>query len=212
MQIQIDIVSDVVCPWCFIGKRNLTRALELVPEIACAISWRPYQLDPTIPPGGLDRKTYMAQKFPDAGKRETVVASLMAAAGGAGLSFNLEAIARSPNTLDAHRLIHWARGQGLDSLMVERLMSAYFIDGLDIGDRVVLVQLAADVGMEADIIARLLAGDADRQTVEADIEKYRAMGVTGVPCFIFINSVAMMGAQPPEALAGAIRQVAAQLG
>jgi predicted DsbA family dithiol-disulfide isomerase len=208
MQIQIDVVSDLVCPWCYIGKRNLSRALEMVPDLACNISWRPYQLDPTLPPEGMDRQSYMERKFPDKGKLFAIQNSLMEAANAVDLVFNLQDIKITPNTLNAHRLVHWARGQGIDDLMVERLMSAYFIDGENLADQQTLVRLAVEAGLDADIIARLLAGDSDIETVQAEIESYRRMGVSAVPCFIFLGQAAMMGAQPPEALAGALRQIA----
>jgi predicted DsbA family dithiol-disulfide isomerase len=211
MQIQIDVVSDVVCPWCYIGKRNLSRALELVPDLECKISWRPYQLDPTTPAEGVDRQAYMDRKFPDKGKLFAIQNSLMEAANAADLSLNLQDIKVTPNTLNAHRLIHWARGQGMDDLMVERLMSAYFIDAENLADVQTLVRLAGDAGLEMDIIARLIASEADIDTVQTEIDTYRAMGVTGVPCFIFLGQAALMGAQPPEALAGAIRQIASAI-
>lgn len=211
MRIKIDVISDVVCPWCYIGKRNLAQALDLVPTIECAVTWRPFQLDPTVPAAGLDRKAYLAQKFPDKGKLFAIQNSLLEAGTAAGLAFNLDAIKISPNTLNAHRLIHWARGQNLDGPMVERLMNAYFMQGENIGDIATLARLAGEAGLESDIIADLLAGDADTATVQAEMDKYRGMGVTGVPCYILIDQVAVMGAQTPEALATAISRVAAEL-
>ncbi len=211
MQVKIDVISDVVCPWCYIGKRNLTRALQLVSDIDCSVTWQPYQLDPMIPESGVDRKAYMEKKFPDKGKLFAMQNNLLDAAREAELVLNLDSIEMTPNTLNAHRLIHWARGQGIDDIMVERLMSAYFVDGENIGNTETLARLAGEAGLESDIIGRLLAGEADKVTVQTEIEKYRGMGVTGVPCFIFIDQLAIMGAQPPEALANAITRVAADL-
>jgi predicted DsbA family dithiol-disulfide isomerase len=208
MHMQIDVVSDVVCPWCYIGKRNLSRALEMVPELDCTISWRPYQLDPAVPAEGVDRQIYMERKFPDKGKLFAIQNSLMEAAHAVDIVLNLQDIKITPNTLNAHRLIHWARGQGIDDLMVERLMSAYFIDGENLADEQTLVRLASEAGLDADIVARLIACDANVDTVQSEIDKYRRMGVTAVPCFIFMGHAAIMGAQPPDALAGALREIA----
>jgi predicted DsbA family dithiol-disulfide isomerase len=206
MTVQIDVVSDVVCPWCFIGKRQLTRAVALTGDIDVAVVWRPYQLDPALPADGVDRKTYMAAKFPDTSKRASVLSVLTEAATAVDLELNLAAIEKTPNTLNAHRLIHWARGQGLDGLMVERLMSGYFLDGQDIGDADVLTRAAQDIGMEPGIVARLLASESDVVSVQSEARHFQQIGVTGVPCFIFNQKFAVMGAQPAEALADAIRQ------
>jgi predicted DsbA family dithiol-disulfide isomerase len=211
MQIHIDVVSDVVCPWCYIGKRNLSRALEMVPELECAIRWRPYQLDPAVPEEGVDRQIYIERKFPDKGKLFAIQNNLMEAAQAVDLVFNLQDIKITPNTLNAHRLIHWARGQGIDDLMVERLMSAYFIDGENLADQQTLTRLAAEAGLDADIVARLLESEANVDTVQAEIDEYRRMGVTAVPCFIFLGRAAVMGAQSPDVLASALRQIASMI-
>jgi predicted DsbA family dithiol-disulfide isomerase len=207
MPVPVTVVSDVVCPWCYVGKRNLETALADIPRSSYVIDWRPHQLDPSLPPEGVDRKAYMANKFKDPGKLFAIQQTLMEVAVGAGLAFNFDRIALSPNTLNAHRVIHWARGQNLDSAMVEQIMKAYFIDGRDVGDAAILAELAGEAGLEIDLIANLLASDADRAAVELDIEKYRKLGVTGVPCFIFGGTVAVMGAQSPEILRKAFDQV-----
>ncbi len=207
MPIPITVVSDVVCPWCYIGKRNLEIALADIAPSAYNLEWRPHQLDTNLPAAGVDRKTYLANKFKDPGKLFAIQQTLLEVSAEVGLAFNFDHILLSPNTLDAHRVIHWARGQNLDTPMVEQIMRAYFIEGCDVGDANTLAALAANVGLESDLIARLLATDADRTTVTLDIEKYRQLGVTGVPCFIFGGTVAVMGAQSPDILRKAFNQV-----
>jgi predicted DsbA family dithiol-disulfide isomerase len=211
MPVSITVVSDVVCPWCFVGKRQLALALADVPQEHYTVEWRPHQLDPSISEEGVDRKTDLARKFPDSGKLFAIQQTLMEVASGVGLQFNLGDIKKTPNTLNAHRLIHWARGQQRDTAMVERLMTAYFIEGRDVGDVPILATLAQEVGLESDLVGNLLRGDADRTVVQDDIAKYRELGVTGVPCFIFGGTVAVMGAQSPDILRRAFDQVRAVL-
>jgi predicted DsbA family dithiol-disulfide isomerase len=211
MPVSIAVVSDVVCPWCFVGKRQLDLALADVPQEAYAIEWRPHQLDPSLPGEGVDRKLDLARKFPDSGKLFAIQQTLMEVSSSVGLHLNLGAIKKSPNTLNAHRLIHWARGQQRDTAMVERLMTAYFMEGQDVGDISTLAKLAEESGLESDLVESLLRGDADRTAVQADIAKYRELGVTGVPCFIFGGTVAVMGAQSPDILRRAFDQVRAVL-
>lgn len=201
--VQIDIVSDAVCPWCYIGKRHLEAALGELPDVAATIQWRPYQLDPTIPPGGLDRRAYMARKFGE-DRLPEIHARLVEAGKAAGLDFAFERIERSPNTLDAHRLIRWAWSAGKQDAVVEGLFRAFFVDGEDIGDREVLATRAAAAGMDREIVAQLLSEDADIDTVRGEIEQARSLGVTGVPFFILNGRIGISGAQPPDALARAI--------
>jgi len=210
LPLPIDVVSDVVCPWCFLGKRRLEAALASIPEIEIEIRWRPFQLDPGIPPGGVDRVTYFRQKFGDVGRVEAIHAQLRELGTAVGIRFAFEAIARTPNTLDAHRLIRWATVEGTQDAVVDRLFRLYFEEGADIGDHAVLAAAAADTGMNGAVAARLLAGDADRNEVVAEIEQARRLGVTGVPCTILDGRYAVMGAQEPATLANAIAQVAAE--
>jgi predicted DsbA family dithiol-disulfide isomerase len=202
----IDIVSDVVCPWCYIGKRNLEAALATLPAENVEIRWRPYQLDPTIPPEGIARRAYLERKF---GARVDEIYTRVAAAGrDAGLDFAFDRIERSPNTLDAHRLIRWAQSAGKQNEVVERLFRRFFIDGRDIGEHAILIETAGEAGMDPDLVARLLEGEADKESVREEIATAQRLGVTGVPFFIFAGRFGLPGAQPAEVLAGAIKKAA----
>lgn len=205
----VDVVSDVVCPWCYLGKRRLEAAAKLVPEIPLQIRWRPFQLDPTIPPNGIPRSEYIQRKFgsPDALDRPN--AQLAKAGAEVGIPYAFDKIKRSPNTIDAHRLVRWAAASGHEDAMVERLFRLYFVEGGDVGDHAVLVKAATEVGLDAATVAADLATDRDRDIVQREIANISAAGVTGVPCFILDTRAAVMGAQAAEVLASAIRQVAA---
>jgi predicted DsbA family dithiol-disulfide isomerase len=197
---QIDVVSDTVCPWCFIGKRRLSRALEMRPEIAFDVQWRPYQLDPNIPREGVDRATYMKAKFGDGPRVEAMGEALKAEGLREGIAFAFDKIDRRPNTIDSHRLIRWAANVGLQDAVVERLFAAYFLEGRDIGDAAVLEFLAADAGMDSLQVAELLAEDADRAAVEREAKLAGEMGITGVPTFIFASKYVISGAREPDVL------------
>ena len=201
----IDIVSDVVCPWCYLGEKRLEQALaeEAGPVV---VRWRPYQLDPTIPEGGLDRAEYMAKKFGKSGRLQSVHDNLTRLGAEVGLPFAFDKITRSPNTLDAHRLIRWAASAGVQSRVVDRLFEAYFVEGRDIGDRVVLTEIAAECGLDADLVERLLAEGADSEVVRQEVEQAQAMGVSGVPFFIFAGRLGVPGAQEPSALRQAMAE------
>ena len=201
----IDIVSDVVCPWCYLGEKRLEQALaeEAGPVV---VRWRPYQLDPTIPEGGLDRAEYMAKKFGKSGRLQSVHDNLTRLGAEVGLPFAFDKITRSPNTLDAHRLIRWAASAGVQSRVVDRLFEAYFVEGRDIGDRVVLTEIAAECGLDADLVERLLAEGADSEVVCQEVEQAQAMGVSGVPFFIFAGRLGVPGAQEPSALRQAMAE------
>ncbi len=210
--IAIDVVSDVVCPWCYLGQRRLAEAIASVPDIEVSVRWRPYQLDPSIPEGGLDRESYMRAKFGSAGRLRAAHERLTAMGREAGIAFDFGAIRRAPNTLDAHRLIRWAAGadgEARQQAVVERLFRLYFEEGADVGDRSVLVEAAREAGLDAALVETLLAAGADTAEVTAEIETARRMGVTGVPCFLLEGRYAVVGAQDTATLADAIRQVAA---
>jgi predicted DsbA family dithiol-disulfide isomerase len=203
----IDIVSDVVCPWCYVGKKRLARALageKSAGEIQ--VRWRPYQLDPTIPPGGLDRKTYMRNKFGDNGRLEEVHQRLRTLGAEEGVAFAFDKIERSPNTLDAHRLIRWASATGAQEAIVETLFSLYFEQGRDIGDRSLLVETARKAGMDSELVEKLLADGSDETEVRQEIAQAQSLGVTGVPFFIFASRFGVPGAQSAEVLSTAIGQ------
>jgi predicted DsbA family dithiol-disulfide isomerase len=197
---QIDIVSDTVCPWCFIGKRRLARALDMRPDVTFDIHWRPYRLDPTIPREGVDRRAYLKAKFGDSPRSAAMGEALRNEGAGEGLDFAFDKIAKTPNTLDSHRLIRWAAGAGVQDDVVERLFKAYFIDGRDIGDAQVLADIAGETGMDAKLVAELLSQDADLATVEREAGMANQMGISGVPTFIFDGKLMISGAREPELL------------
>jgi predicted DsbA family dithiol-disulfide isomerase len=206
----IDVVSDVVCPWCYLGKRRLEKALIIASEVPTVVRWRPYRLDPTIPPEGIDRKDYIIRKFGSLEAIEPAHERLTAYGKAEGIDYHFERIERSANTIDAHRLIRWAAAAGLQEAMVERLFAAEFTEGKEVGSIPVLAALAGEVGLDAEAIARRLASDEDRAEVIAEVENATRIGVTGVPCFIIDGRYAVMGAHPAESLAAAIRDALAK--
>ncbi|MGC1350294.1 MAG: DsbA family oxidoreductase [Xanthobacteraceae bacterium] len=209
--LHIDVVSDVVCPWCFIGKRRLENALELVPDIPVDINWRPYFLNPWIPRDGIDRQTYLETKFGSAERYAVIAERVVAAAALEGLLYASDAISRQPNTLDCHRLILWSRSATDPGNMKQRLMELYFSEGADLSDPNTLIQAAVDCGMDGDLVRRLLASDADVDRIENEANSAKEAGIDGVPCFIFGGSTIVTGAQSPEYLASAIERTAKQL-
>ncbi len=200
MRLQIDIVSDTVCPWCYIGQKRFARAVARFGHDAVNVVWRPYQLDPTIPPEGMDRKAYLRQKFGEGHRPKEILQALEQAAASEGLLFEFDAIKRSPNTLDSHRLIRWALSAGCQDQVVGLLFEAYFEHGLDIGDTNVLTQIAAQAGMDSRLVADLLSGDADKDLVRREIATAREMGIRGVPTFIIDQRYAVSGAQESDTL------------
>jgi predicted DsbA family dithiol-disulfide isomerase len=201
----IDIVSDVVCPWCYLGEKRLESALADEPG-PVQVRWRPYQLDPTIPEGGLDRAEYMARKFGKSGRLQSIHDNLTRLGAEIGVPFAFDKIKRSPNTLDAHRLIRWAGSAGVQAEVADRLFKAYFVEGRDIGDRAVLIELAGECGLDAKLVEKLLADGADVDLVRQEIEQAQAMGVSGVPFFIFAGRLGVPGAQEPSVLRQAMAQ------
>ena len=208
----IDVVSDVVCPWCYVGKKRLEAALALVPEVQTEIRWRPYQLDPTIPPQGVSRREYMEKKFGSLDKIKPVHDRLTEMGRELGIAFNFGAIAISPNTLDAHRLIRWAHPVDRQNEMVERLFMAYWSEGKDVGDRDVLAHCAGEAGINAQQIRELLDTAQDVEETKTEIQHATNIGVTGVPTFILAQSYALVGAQSPAVLVDAITRVAKETG
>jgi predicted DsbA family dithiol-disulfide isomerase len=198
--IAIDVVSDVICPWCFLGKRRLDRALESLPEGTAEIRWRPFLLDASIPREGLDRQDYLRRKFGEA-RLATLHDPLIAAGKADGVPYRFDRIARTPNTLDAHRLLRWAAAAGRQHAMAERLFLAYWNEGKDVGDRAVLRSFADEVSVDG---ADRLDSDADLEAVRAEIDAAAAMGIASVPTFIVGNRYAVIGAQPAEVLKSAI--------
>ena len=211
--VSVDVVSDVMCPWCYIGKRRLEAALSTLPEgIEVAVRWRPYQLDSTLPKSGKDRQQYLSDKFGGPDRAAQVYSAIEDAGREENIPFNFEGISVSPNTLDAHRVIRWSAmdAPGVQDRVVENLFRAFFIDGKSIGENAVLLEAAENAGMDRAVTETLLVGEADRQEVTNEIETAQKMGVTGVPCFILDNRFAVMGAQSADVLSNAIQEVAAQ--
>lgn len=208
--ITLDIYSDPVCPWCFIGKARLDRALESRPDHPFDIRWHPFQLNPDMPADGMDRNEYMSLKFGDAAAVLDAYRPVIDAAQDTGLVLDLPAITRTPNTLDAHRLIHWAGLEGRQTAMVSTLFRAYFQQGRDIGDTATLLELAQAVGLDRNLIARLLDSDADRALIATADRDARARGISGVPFFIVAQQHAVSGAQTVETWRNVIDEVGAR--
>lgn len=209
--ITLDIFSDPVCPWCYIGKANLDRALEQIGDHPFVVAWHPFQLNPDMPKGGTDRRDYLEAKFGGKMNAARAYAQVMEAGKAAGIDINIEGIERQPNTLDAHRLIHWAGLEGRQSAVVAALFRAYFRDGKDIGDAGVLADLAEGAGMNRAVTARLLASEADAEDIAARDLDARHKGVKAVPTFLVARHYVVTGAQPPEFWAKVARDLAAQI-
>jgi predicted DsbA family dithiol-disulfide isomerase len=208
MSVAIDVVSDVVCPWCFIGKRKLERALEIsASEAAVPVTWHPFQLNPDMPAEGVSRADYLMKKFGAAGGGSNYD-RVRAAGAAVGIEFAFDRIVRQPNTLAAHALIAMAGERGCQGEMVEAIFRAYFLEGKDIGDREVLTAIAAPLGIGADDVERTISDESVRAATREADERARAIGVQGVPFFIFDQRLAVSGAQDPEVLAGAMQQAA----
>lgn len=196
--IRLDIFSDPVCPWCLIGKANLDRALEQHPDHPFAIAWHPFQLNPDMAPEGVDKRAYLAARFGGADRLDQIHQRLRDTAKSAGVDLDPDKPPRLPNTLNAHRLIHWAGLEGRQTAMVSALFRAYWREGRDIGDVAVLAAVAGEAGLDAKAIARLLATDADADDLRARDQDARAKGVTAVPTFLIAQQFVLSGAQPPE--------------
>jgi predicted DsbA family dithiol-disulfide isomerase len=207
----IDVVSDVVCPWCYIGKRLLEKAIALKPEIPFEVRFRPYFLNPWVPREGMSRDDYLITKFGSVENYNKNGDRVVAAAASIGLNYARDKIKRQPNTLDCHRLIFWAGQTGNGARMKQRLMELYFSEGGDLTDREVLAKAAVECGMDGEQVRALLASDADIDRVEAEANSAKEAGIDGVPCFIFGGLFAVSGAQPPEYLAQSIERAAAEL-
>lgn len=209
--IKLDILSDPICPWCYIGKAQLDRALEAAPAHPFTVEWHPFQLNPEMPAGGMDRRDYLEAKFGGRDGAIEVYSRIATHAEAAGLEINFDRISRTPNTLNAHRLIHWAGLEGRQTPMVAALFRAYFVEGKDIGDVESLVKIAEGAGLEAAMVTRLLDSDADSEDIRARDANARARGVTGVPTFIIANQHVLTGAQSPDLWSNVIDEISDQL-
>lgn len=209
--LKIDVVSDVVCPWCYIGKKRIERALAMVPDVPVEVQWRPFFLNPWVPREGMSREDYLTTKFGSVDAYKGIAQRVVAAASEEGLSYHPERVQRQPNTIDCHRLIHWAEAKGKAAEMKQRLMELYFRDGGDLTDSEVLVRAAADCGLDPDDVRKRLATDEDVALISGHAQEASDKGISGVPTFVFAQKYAVSGAQAPELLARAIRQVSAEV-
>ena len=204
--LRIDVISDFVCPWCWIGKRGVDAFMKLRPVER---QWQPYFLHPGLPPEGMERETLMRMKFGPQGAGRAMVDTIAEAAAGVGLEIDYTQIERVPNTLDAHRLCHWASGQGRGDEIAEALFRAYFSEGRDIGERAVLVEIGTDGGLDGDVLSELFDSDADCAQLTARAEDMRDRGIPGVPSHLIAGKGLLVGAQTPEAFAEAEERLAA---
>ncbi|MEM6587146.1 MAG: DsbA family oxidoreductase [Pseudomonadota bacterium] len=209
--VKLDIISDPICPWCYIGKTLLDEALKARPDHPFEIEWHPFQLNPDMPEGGMDRKDYLETKF---GGKEGAIrayAPVLERAEAAGLKIDFAAIPRTPNTLNAHRLLHWAGIEGHQEEVAMALFRAYFEEARDIEDADVLSDIADSAGMDAAVVRKLLDTTADKEDLQEKDRKFREMGVTGVPCFIVNGQHAVPGCQPAETWITVIDEINGQL-
>src|SRR4029079_144163 len=197
--IYVDIVSDTICPWCYIGKRRFERALALSGRNDVAISWRPFQLNPDMPAEGMTRDDYVRAKFGGGDRPRQIYQAIAESGREAGIEFQFSRIRRTPNTVLSHRLIHWSAKQERQDEVVAELFRAYFEDGLDVGDLEILVECARRAGLDRELARKFLLSEEGRQEVVASDVYARRLGINGVPCFIVNRKYAVSGAQPPSA-------------
>lgn len=197
---RIEFIFDTVCPWCFVGKRRLERALARRPNVAAEILWRPFLLNPDMPEDGIPRATYLERKFGGPARVARMLAGLVEAGRGEGIAFDFDAIARTPNSLHSHRLVRFAGRFGLAGAVVESILRAYFEQGRDIGSRAVLEDIAVGVGLPGEDVAAYLAGGGGRSDVFMENAHTHRLSINGVPCFVFETSYGIAGAQDPDIL------------
>lgn len=207
---RLDILSDPICPWCYIGKARLDKALSALPDHPFEIRWQPYQLNPDMPEQGMDRRDYLERKFAGKAGAVQIYSQIERAAQEDGLAVDFGAIKRTPNTLNAHRLIHWAGLEGRQNAIIDRLFAAYFVNGVDISQEDALLNIAKAAGMDDTVIKRLLQSDADRQEIIDKDQGFRQSGVTGVPCFIIGGHYVVQGAQSRDFWTEVVRDIVAQ--
>ena len=196
--VTLDIISDPICPWCYIGKARLDQAIAELGQDPFDVAWRIFQLNPTMPKEGMDRTEYLEAKFGGAEGAERVYSNVRNTAEQTGLALDFDGIKRTPNTFDAHRLIRWAKATGNQSAVVQQLFRRYFEQGQDISDHQTLLDVAESAGMEREVVARLLESDADSDLLHEEEDAARRMGVTGVPCFVVGGRYVLQGAQDVE--------------
>lgn len=211
MTLQIEMVSDLVCPWCWVGLRRFQGAVALVPELDVEVLFRPFELDPSIPAGGADYKEYMKQRFGSDQSKDRANQmrdTLIQYGADEGIPFAFDRITRRPSSFNAHRLVRWAQGQNLGLAAKEALFEAYFANGLDIGDHEVLVTIASKIGLDSNLVSDLLAGDADVENTRQEQQMFRQMGISGVPTFIAHRQIAVQGAESSEKIARFLKSAA----
>jgi len=199
-RLSIEIVHDLVCPWCFLGVRRLTRTLRRRPDLLFDLSWRPFLLNPDMPRAGMSRLDYVIRKFGGEDRARRLYASIAEIGRAEGVLFRFERIRRTPNSVDAHRLVRWSSRFGMADAVVEALFSAHFTDGRDIGDAAVLLAVAQSCGLDAVATRQFLAGEGEIDTVHADNLRAHRLGINGVPCFVVSGRHAIAGAQEPEVI------------
>jgi len=204
---KIDIISDPICPWCYIGKTRLDRALELNPTHNFIIEWHPFQLNPAMPKDGMDRREYLEAKFGGQKEAIEVYSNIDKTATETGLSLNFGGIKRTPNTIDAHRVIHWAGIEGRQNSIIDRLFKAYFQEGRDISEHSVLTRIASAAGMDQDVVRNLLKSDADKEDIKARDTDARKRGIQGVPAFVVANEYVIQGAQTIDIWDNIIKEI-----
>lgn len=200
MSLKIDIIVDTVCPWCYVGKKRFDRALEIRPQPDIQVGWRAFQLNPEMPREGMDRRTYVTEKFGGIERARSIHSSLMSAGEEEGIRFNFNEIEKTPNTIHSHRLVRYAAEHGLQTPVISAIFDAYFLNGRDIGEPDVLAAIAESTGLDFDDTLAFLESDRDIETILAEDELARRLGVNGVPCFIVNRKYAVSGAQSPEVL------------
>jgi len=214
MTVVVEMVSDIVCPWCWLGLRRIEEARRLAPEVEVQLLFRPYELDPTIPKEGVDYKAYMSSRVssPEGRERMAMMRQALIDYGTAeDIPYRFDAVTHRPSSFDAHRLVRWAQGQGKGSAAKEALFRAYFNEARDVGDHGVLTEIARTIDLDPDIVADLLKSGADTDVVREEAETFRQMGISGVPTYIANRRVAVQGAESAEKLARFIRHAASLL-
>ena len=197
---KIDIIVDTVCPWCYVGKKRFEKALSIRPQPDIEVGWRAFQLNPRMPMEGMDRRDYVAEKFGGMDRARAIHISLAQAGAEEGIEFNFNSIERTPNTIHSHRLVRHAAEHGFQTPVISAIFDAYFLEGKDIGEPEILADIAEIAGLDRDRTIRFLESDIDTETILAEDELARRLGVNGVPCFIMNRKYAVSGAQSAEVL------------
>ena len=209
--IKVDLISDTVCPWCYVGKRRMELAMQELPEFSFDLLWRPYQLNPDMPAEGIARADYLKRKFGKPKYGKTVTGALVEAGESVGVDFQFDKIERMPNTLDSHRLIRWARNDNVQAEVVDALFDHYFVQGHDVSDHDLLLEIARGAGMDTDLVRGLLNSDADIDLIKQEDQAAREMGVSGVPSYLMIDKFIITGAQDVHALKMILTRVAKKM-